>query len=440
MRHVNVVLLFSLGITPAALAQQGATELYNMPHRADVSVGYNFIRANAPPGTCVCFQMNGGVASGAFHLTHGLSVAAEFTGGHADNISSLGQNLTLTTYTFGPRYTFSHKRFAPFGEALFGAAHASDSYFPQGASYNTTASSFALDLGGGLDVEVNRRFAVRAVEAQYLRTGFPNGSTNQENHLMIGAGVVVKLALRPVSAPVPPPPAPVAQVRNDLAFWCSTNVMNVEPGQRLEILGNTMTEPNHLAIGYSWTVTGGKLEGAGREVSLDTANMVPGRYRITGHAVATEIPGLTASCDLAFRVIPTPEPVRITVAAAPSQKPPTVSDKVFHENVKDALFDYDKWDLRMDTKAAIGHAAEYLRDHPELNVLVGGYSDERGTDQYNLALGIKRARATRDALVAEGIESGRVQIVSYGKGQQVCTEKDEACFQQNRRAAFMLHP
>ncbi len=438
MRQVNVVLLLSLGIIPAAMAQQGAIEPYSTPHRAELSLGYNLVRANAPPGTCVCFQMNGGDVAGSFRLTHGLSVAAQFTGGHASHISTLGQDLTLTTYTFGPRYTFAHKRFAPFGEALFGAAHASDSYFPQGATYSATATSFAFDLGGGLDVEVNRRFAVQAVQAQYLRTGFPNGSTNQENHLMIGAGVVVKLALHPppVSAPLPPAP-PVVQARNDLAFWCSTNVMNVQPGQRLEILGNTMTEPNHLAVEYSWTVSGGKLEGIGREVSLDTTNMAPGGYRVTGHAVATEIPGLTASCDLAFRVVPAPEPVRITVAAAAV---PEVSDKVFHENVQDALFDYDKWDLRTDTQEAIGHAAEYLKKHPDLNVLVGGYSDERGTDQYNLALGVKRARATRDALVANGIESGRVQIVSYGKGQQVCTEKDEACFQQNRRAAFMLHP
>ena len=215
--------------------------------------------------------------------------------------------------------------------------------------------------------------------------------------------------------------------------------MNVEPGQKLLILGNTMTEPNHLAVAYSWTVTGGRLEGQGREVSLDTADLTPGPYRITGHAVATEIPGLTATCDLSFRVLP---PAKAIVASAPPPPPPppAVSEKVFHENVKDALFDYDKWELRPDTKAAIDRAAIYLEQHPELSVLVGGYSDERGSDQYNLALGIKRARATRDALVSDGVEGTRIQIISYGKGQQVCTEKDEACFQQNRRAAFMLHP
>ncbi len=439
MHQLKVVLLLSSSFIPAAVAQQGSKEPYATPHRADLSLGYNFTRANAPPGACVCFQMSGGIASGSFHLTHGLSAAAEFSGGHASHISTLGQELTLTTYTFGPRYTFSHKRLSPFGQALLGAAHASDSYFPIGTIYSTTATSFALDLGGGLDLEVNRRFAIRAPEVQYLRTGFPNGSTNEQNHVTIGAGIVVKLALHPAAASLAFPPPP-PQARNDLAFWCSTNVMNVEPGQRLEILGNTMTEPNHLAVAYSWTVTGGKLDGAGREVSLDTTNMAPGRYQIVGHAVATDIPGLTASCDLAFRVMPSPEAAGIVVAATAPPAPHMVSEKVFHENVKDALFDYDRWDLRPDTKQAIDHAAEYLKTHPDLNVLVGGYSDERGTEQYNLALGVKRARATRDALVADGVESGRVQIVSYGKGQQVCTEKDEVCFQQNRRAAFMLHP
>ena len=213
MLQLKMILLLSLSVVPAAMAQQGATEGYATPHRADLALGYNLIRANAPPGTCVCFQMNGGVASGSFFVTHGLSVAAEFTGGHASHISTLGQDLTLTTYTLGPRYTLTRKRLAPFAEALFGAAHASDSYFPQGTGYSTSATSFALDFGGGLDVAVNRRFAVRAVEAQYLRTGFPNGSSNEQNHLMIGAGLVVKLGLHPAALPAPPPPPPVVQAR-----------------------------------------------------------------------------------------------------------------------------------------------------------------------------------------------------------------------------------
>lgn len=435
MRSSNLVLLLSFGIVTPAIAQ-GSAEGYATPHRADIAVGYDLTRANAPPGSCNCFQANGGAVSASFRLIHGLGIAAEVTGGHANNISALGQDLTLMTYTSGPRYTLHTRRVAPFAEALFGAAHASDSYFPQGASYSTNATSFALNVGGGVDVELSRRFAIRAVEARFLRTGFPDGSTNEQNHLMIGAGIVFKLGLRPAApSPPPPPPPDIARTRNDLAFWCSTNVMNVESGERLEILGNTMTEPDRLLVAYSWTSTGGTLKGTGREVSLDTTDMPAGKYEITGHAVATEIVGLTASCDLSFRVLPKREPV--TMAAAPP--PPMVSEKVFHENVKDALFDYDKWNLRPDTRNAIDHAAVYMKDHTELNVLVGGYSDERGTDQYNLALGVKRARATRDALVADGVESGRIQIVSYGKGQQVCTEKDEVCFQQNRRAAFMLH-
>jgi peptidoglycan-associated lipoprotein len=72
--------------------------------------------------------------------------------------------------------------------------------------------------------------------------------------------------------------------------------------------------------------------------------------------------------------------------------------------------------------------------------MIGGFSDERGAANYNVELGLKRANAVRDRLVAAGIDSDRIRVVSYGKGAQVCTVASEACWQQNRRAAFMIQP
>ena len=109
--------------------------------RYDFAVGYNNIRANAPPGNCNCFNMNGGLVTGTFHVNEWLGITGEFTGGHSSNISPLGQGLTLTTFTAGPRVSYRFRRFYPFGEVLVGGAHGSDSYFPSPTASSTSASS-----------------------------------------------------------------------------------------------------------------------------------------------------------------------------------------------------------------------------------------------------------------------------------------------------------
>ena len=144
--------------------------------RYDLSIGYNNIRANAPPGGCPCFDMNGGFVFGTVRLTDWLGISGEFTGGHSSNISTLGQGLTLTTFTAGPRVSHRVRQFTLYGEVLAGGAHGSGSYFPTKVSSYTASSSFAVSTGGGLDVSLNRRFSIRALDLQYLRTSFPNGS------------------------------------------------------------------------------------------------------------------------------------------------------------------------------------------------------------------------------------------------------------------------
>jgi peptidoglycan-associated lipoprotein len=432
MRLMKVALiLVTVGVS-AAIAQQRPSSPALITPRFDLSLGYNNIRANAPPGGCDCFDMNGGYVSGGFHIKDWLSIAGEFTGGHANNISLLGQNLTLMTFMAGPRVSYNGHRLVPFGQVLFGGAHGSDSYFPTATSSTSSASSWALSSGGGLDVNLTRRFAVRALEVQYLRTALPNGTNDAQNHLMIGAGLVIKFGGRYA----PPPPAPiVAQRSSELSFTCSTNVANIDQGQVLEIIGNTMTEPDRLDVNYSWSSSGGTIEGSGRRVTINTASMAPGDYRVTGHASLVSSPSTTAECETAFRVNQSAP----TVASTTPSQSDNANDKVFHENVQDALFDYDKYAIRPDAQAAIDHAAQYLKAHPEIRVLIGGYSDERGSAEYNLALGEKRADAARSALIADGVEADRLQIISYGKEAQVCTAENESCWQQNRRAAFSLH-
>jgi len=114
------------------------------------------------------------------------------------------------------------------------------------------------------------------------------------------------------------------------------------------------------------------------------------------------------------------------------------SEEVFHQNVQDAFFDYDSYDLRPDGEAAVAQAAAYIVAHPAVRVVIGGYCDERGSAEYNLALGENRANAARTALINAGVAPARVRVISYGKEKQFCTEENEACWQQNRRDQFSL--
>jgi peptidoglycan-associated lipoprotein len=114
-----------------------------------------------------------------------------------------------------------------------------------------------------------------------------------------------------------------------------------------------------------------------------------------------------------------------------SQK--TVDQLNAEKPMADAYFDYDKSDLREDARAVLGRDADYLKRWPSVRVTVEGHADSRGTAEYNLALGERRASAAKDYLVSLGVAADRMTVVSKGKEQPVCTEENEACWQQNRR-------
>jgi peptidoglycan-associated lipoprotein len=134
--------------------------------------------------------------------------------------------------------------------------------------------------------------------------------------------------------------------------------------------------------------------------------------------------------------------VRVTVNVPVAPTPPADadmgSDAAFHQNVPDIFFDYDSYDLRPDGQTAATQAATYLTAHPNIRVVIGGYCDDRGSAEYNLALGENRANSAKTALVNAGVPAGRIRVVSYGKEKQFCSEESESCWQQNRRAQFSI--
>ena len=132
---------------------------------------------------------------------------------------------------------------------------------------------------------------------------------------------------------------------------------------------------------------------------------------------------------------------RVTVNGAPSVSVPssTMSDAdEFRARVKDIFFDYDTYDIRGDAQTTLSQDAEFLVSRPNIKVVIGGYCDERGSDEYNLALGQNRAQAAKTALVTAGVAADRIRIISYGKEKPFCTESNEECWQLNRRAGFTL--
>jgi peptidoglycan-associated lipoprotein len=114
-----------------------------------------------------------------------------------------------------------------------------------------------------------------------------------------------------------------------------------------------------------------------------------------------------------------------------------VSDEdLFNQNVKDAYFDYDKSDIRPDAQATLTANADFLKAHPGIRFTVEGHCDERGSEEYNLGLGDRRANAVKNFLANLGVSADRIGTISYGKSRPTCTESDEGCWQQNRRGHF----
>jgi len=104
----------------------------------------------------------------------------------------------------------------------------------------------------------------------------------------------------------------------------------------------------------------------------------------------------------------------------------------------DVYFDFDKADLKDDARARLAKNAEWLRAHPEFVVTIEGHCDERGTNDYNLALGQRRAAAAKDYLVSLGVGTARLATQSWGEERPQCTDSTESCWARNRRAHFMV--
>ena len=136
-----------------------------------------------------------------------------------------------------------------------------------------------------------------------------------------------------------------------------------------------------------------------------------------------------------------------TGAPAPPPSAPMAGDDISSADLqtlnsrgylKDAFFDFDKYDLREDARTALAADAQWLKRYSTIQVLVEGHCDSRGTEEYNLSLGQKRAASVKDYLASLGVDGARINTVSYGKTRPFCSEENEGCWQQNRRGHFVI--
>ena len=157
----------------------------------------------------------------------------------------------------------------------------------------------------------------------------------------------------------------------------------------------------------------------------------------TGAAQATTPPAAMAPAPA-----PQPTPPPAAAAPQPTAQPaarPPVQEFAANPNLKDIHFDFDKYDIRPGDAKILDGNATWLKSNDVL-VLIEGHCDERGTNEYNLALGERRAKATMNYLVGQGVQAGRITIISYGEERPLCTEHTEACWARNRRAHFLSKP
>ena len=223
----------------------------------------------------------------------------------------------------------------------------------------------------------------------------------------------------PVVEKAPPPPPPAAPV----VARFSADPASIQRGQSSNL---------------SWSVTGAATsvsinQGVGVVQSNGSQRVYP--TDSTTYTLTATGPGGTATGSATVTVTAPPPPP----PPPPAPPKPTIEQLLFSQ-VHDAFFDYDKSDLRADARDSLTQDAAALKsimgDFPNATIVIEGHCDERGSAEYNLGLGDRRASSAKDLLVQLGVPADKLKTISYGKERPQCTESTEDCWQKNRRVHF----
>jgi peptidoglycan-associated lipoprotein len=216
----------------------------------------------------------------------------------------------------------------------------------------------------------------------------------------------------PPPPPPPPPPAPAPTAT------LSANPNTINAGQASTLTWNTTN------------ATDVSIDAIGKVGPSGSTQVLPSQST-TYHLVAKGDGGTQEAT------------ARVTVNAPPAQPVQPQGNEgdaqLFQQNMKDVFFDYDSYEITGQSTAILQQDARFLQQHPNIKFTIEGHCDERGSTEYNLALGDNRATAAKQALVSMGVPADRIKTISYGKEKPFCSESTEACWQQNRRAHFVFN-
>ncbi|SRR5581483_7894461 len=219
----------------------------------------------------------------------------------------------------------------------------------------------------------------------------------------------------PKEKPAPPPPA------KPTITQFSAEPTSIERGQSATLRWSV---ENATDISIDQGIGTVQANGSRRVFPTDSTT-----YTLTANG-----PGGSATATATVNVTAPPPP------APPPAAPKATFSERLERDVKDAFFDFDKSDIREDARAALTQDADALKnilnDFPNATVVLEGHCDERGSAEYNLGLGDRRATAAKDFLMSLGVSADRLKTISYGKERPQCTDKTEECYQRNRRVHF----
>jgi len=230
--------------------------------------------------------------------------------------------------------------------------------------------------------------------------------------LLVALVAVAGCKKKPVPPPAPPPPP----------------VVTPAPTAEITATPTLITAGDQVVLTWRTTnATSASIDDIGDVPTSGTKTVTPSTST-TYHLTAR---GEGGTAEATARVTVNPPPAVV--------QPATMSEEEeFKANVKDIFFDYDTAAIRPDAQATLEKDASYLVSHPNVKFVIGGYCDERGSNEYNIGLGQNRADATKNALQNLGVAADRMRVISYGKEKPFCTEHTEECWQLNRRGGFAL--
>ena len=207
---------------------------------------------------------------------------------------------------------------------------------------------------------------------------------------------------------VPPPPTPTATL--------AASPNTIQQGQHTTLTWQTSNATDITIAGLGAVSTSG------------SQSVMPNKS--TTYTLVAKGPG--GSGEASARIT-----VNVPVAATPTAGP---SDQdLFAKYVKDVRFDYDKFTIRSSETPDVQGDAGFLKDHPNAKVLIEGHCDDRGSEEYNLALGTSRAESVKQALLQQGVPATRIKTISYGKEKPFCNQDNDQCWQENRVDHFVFN-